>query len=141
MLMPKRTKYRKMQRGRMCGAESRGVEVQFGDYGLQVLEPCWITSRQIEAARKAMVRSVRRGGKMWIRVFPDKPVTKKAAETRMGSGKGNPEFWVAVVKTGRVMFEMSGVAQKDVHHALQLAAQKLPVKCRVIERHAGGAAK
>jgi large subunit ribosomal protein L16 len=136
MLMPKRTKYRKHQRGRMCGAESRGVEVQFGDFGLQVLEPAWITSRQIEAARKAMVRSVRRGGKMWIRVFPDKSVSKKAAETRMGSGKGNPEFWVAVVKTGRVMFEMSGVAQKDAHHALELAAQKLPVKCRVVERHA-----
>src|SRR5471030_1761641 len=139
MLMPKRTKYRKAHRGRMTGCETRGVEVQFGDYGLQVLEPAWITSRQIEAARKAMVRSVRRGGKMWIRVFPDKSVSKKAAETRMGSGKGNPEFWVAVVKTGRVMFEMAGVGEKDAHHALELAAQKLPVKCRVVERHAGGA--
>jgi large subunit ribosomal protein L16 len=122
----------------MTGCESRGVEVQFGEFGLQVLEPAWITSRQIEAARKAMTRSVRRGGQLWIRVFPDKPVTKKAAETRMGSGKGNPEFWVAVVKPGRVMFEMAGVAQKDAHQALRLAAQKLPIKCRIVERHAGG---
>jgi large subunit ribosomal protein L16 len=138
MLMPKRTKFRKHHRGRMCGSESRGVEVQFGEYGLQVLEPAWITSRQIEAARKAMTRSVRRGGQLWIRVFPDKSVSKKAAETRMGSGKGNPEFWVAVVKTGRVMFEMSGIAEKDAQEALRLAAQKLPVKCRIIARHAGG---
>ena len=123
----------------MKGLASRGAELAFGSFGIKSLEATWITSRQIEAARKAMVRSVRRGGKMWIRVFPDKSVSKKAAETRMGSGKGNPEFWVAVVKTGRVMFEMSGVAQKDAHHALDLAAQKLPVKCRVVERHAGGA--
>jgi large subunit ribosomal protein L16 len=138
MLLPKRTKYRKHHRGRMSGSESRGVEVQFGEFGLQVLEPAWITSRQIEAARKAMTRSVRRGGQLWIRVFPDKSVSKKAAETRMGSGKGNPEFWVAVVKPGRVMFEMSGIGTKEAHHALELAAQKLPVKCRILERHAGG---
>jgi large subunit ribosomal protein L16 len=138
MLLPKRTKYRKHHRGRMSGSESRGVEVQFGEFGLQVMEPAWITSRQIEAARKAMTRSVRRGGQLWIRVFPDKSVTKKAAETRMGSGKGNPEFWVAVVKPGRVMFEMAGIGQKEAHHALELAAQKLPVRCRILERHAGG---
>jgi large subunit ribosomal protein L16 len=126
MLMPKRTKYRKTHRGRMSGCETRGVDVQFGEFGLQVMEPAWITSRQIEAARKAMTRSVRRGGQLWIRVFPDKSITKKPAETRMGSGKG------------RVMFEMAGIPQKDAHHALQLAAQKLPIKCRVIERHAGG---
>jgi large subunit ribosomal protein L16 len=138
MLLPKRTKYRKHHRGRMSGSESRGVEVQFGEFGLQVMEPAWITSRQIEAARKAMTRSVRRGGQLWIRVFPDKSVSKKAAETRMGSGKGNPEFWVAVVKPGRVMFEMAGIGQKEAHHALELAAQKLPVRCRILERHAGG---
>jgi large subunit ribosomal protein L16 len=138
MLLPKRTKYRKHQRGRMNGCETRGVEVQFGEYGLQVLEPAWITSRQIEAARKAMTRSVKRGGQLWIRIFPDKAVTKKPAETRMGSGKGNPEFWIAVVKPGRIMFEMAGISQKDAHEALRLAAQKLPVRCRVLERHAGG---
>jgi large subunit ribosomal protein L16 len=138
VLLPKRTKFRKMQRGRMTGTETRGVTVAFGEYGLQVLDPAWITSRQIEAARKAMTRSVRRGGQMWIRVFPDKPVTKKAAETRMGSGKGNPEFWVTVVKPGRIMFEMAGISRKDAHEALRLAAQKLPVRCRVLERHAGG---
>lgn len=138
MLMPKRTKFRKHQRGRMNGCESRGVAVQFGDFGLQAMEPAWITSRQIEAARKAMTRSVRRGGQLWIRVFPDKPVTKKPAETRMGSGKGNPEFWIAVVKPGRVMFEMSGIGQKEAHEALRLAAQKLPIKCRIVERHPGG---
>jgi len=138
MLMPKRTKFRKHQRGRMNGCESRGVDVQFGEYGLQVLEPAWITSLQIEAARKAMTRSVKRGGQLWIRIFPDKSVSKKAAETRMGSGKGNPEFWIAVVKPGRVMFEMAGVTKKEAQEALRLAAQKLPVKCRVLERHAGG---
>ncbi len=138
MLLPKRTKFRKQHRGRMTGSESRGVEVQFGEYGLQVMEPAWITSRQIEAARKAMTRSVKRGGQLWIRVFPDKPVTKKPAETRMGSGKGNPEFWVTVVRPGRIMFEMAGITQKDAHEALRLAAQKLPIKCRILERHAGG---
>jgi large subunit ribosomal protein L16 len=135
MLFPKRTKFRKQMRGRMTGTETRGVECQFGEFGLQTLEPGWLTSRQIEAARKAMTRSVRRGGQMWIRVFPDKPCTKKAAETRMGSGKGNPEFWVAVVRPGRVMFEMSGIAREEAHKALHLAAQKLPLKCRVVERH------
>jgi large subunit ribosomal protein L16 len=138
MLLPKRTKFRKAHRGRMTGCETRGVEVQFGDFGLQVLDPAWITSRQIEAARKAMTRSVKRGGQIWIRVFPDKPVTKKPAETRMGSGKGNPEFWVTVVKPGRIMFEMAGIAEKDAHRALELAAQKLPIRCRVVGRHAGG---
>jgi len=122
----------------MCGTETRGVTVQMGEYGLQVLEPAWITSRQIEAARKAMTRSVKRGGQLWIRVFPDKSCTKKPAEVRMGSGKGNPEFWIAVVKTGRVMFEMAGVSKEDAVKALKLAAQKLPVKCRVVERHHGG---
>ena len=122
----------------MTGTETRGVEVHFGEYGLQVLEPAWITSRQIEAARKAMTRSVKRGGQIWIRVFPDKPVSKKPAEVRMGSGKGNPEFWVAVVKTGRILFEMAGVAEADAVRALELAAQKLPVKCRIVKRHAGG---
>lgn len=139
MLLPKRTKFRKHQRGRMTGCESRGVDVQFGEFGLQAMEPAWITSRQIEAARKAMTRSVRRGGQMWIRIFPDKPVTKKPAETRMGSGKGNPEFWIAVVKPGRIMFEMSGIGKQEAHEALRLAAQKLPILCRVVERHAGGA--
>ncbi|HEY9754420.1 MAG TPA: 50S ribosomal protein L16 [Oculatellaceae cyanobacterium] len=138
MLLPKRTKFRKSHRGRMTGCETRGVEVQFGDFGLQVLDPAWITSRQIEAARKAMTRSVKRGGQIWIRVFPDKPVTKKPAETRMGSGKGNPEFWVTVVKPGRIMFEMAGIAEKDATRALELAAQKLPIRCRVVGRHAGG---
>lgn len=138
MLMPKRTKFRKHHRGRMTGTETRGSEVQFGEFGLQTLEPAWITSRQIEAARKAMSRSVRRGGQLWIRVFPDKSVTKKPAETRMGSGKGAPEFWVAVVKPGRVIFEMGGVDQAEARKAMSLAAQKLPIKCRVIERHAGG---
>ena len=139
MLMPKRTKFRKMHRGRMTGTETRGAEVQFGDFGLQALEPAWITSRQIESARKAMSRSVRRGGQLWIRVFPDKSVTKKPAETRMGSGKGNPEWWVAVVKPGRVLFEMAGVPRTEAKEAMALAAQKLPIKCRVIEKHAGGA--
>ncbi|MDR3617665.1 MAG: 50S ribosomal protein L16 [Candidatus Obscuribacterales bacterium] len=138
MLLPKRTKFRKQHRGRMTGCETRGVEVQFGEYGLQVLDPAWITSRQIEAARKAMTRSVKRGGQVWIRVFPDKPVTKKAAETRMGSGKGNPEFWVTVVKPGRIMFEMAGITSEQAHKALELAAQKLPIRCRIVERHAGG---
>ncbi len=139
MLLPKRTKFRKQQRGRMCGCESRGVEVQFGEFGLQALEPAWITSRQIEAARKTVSRSVRRGGQMWIRIFPDKSVSKKAAETRMGSGKGNPEFWIAVVKPGRIIFELSGVSPKDAVDSLKQAAQKLPIHCRVVQRHLGGA--
>ncbi len=132
MLMPKRTKYRKQMRGTMKGYETRGTELEFGTVGLQTLEPAWITSRQIEAARRAMARSVRRGGKIWIRIFPSKPVTQKPAETRMGSGKGNPEYWVAVVKPGRIMFEMAGVAQDVGVRAMELAAQKLPVKTRVV---------
>lgn len=138
MLMPKRTKYRKHHRGRMTGTETRGSELDFGELGLQALEPAWVTSRQIEAARKAMSRSVRRGGQMWIRVFPDKSVSKKPAETRMGSGKGNPEFWVAVVKPGRILFELAGVEHKQAKAAMEIAAQKLPILCRVIERQAGG---
>jgi large subunit ribosomal protein L16 len=138
MLMPKRTKYRKHMRGRMSGVETRGAQVQFGEIGLQALEPAWITSRQIEAARKAMSRSVRKGGQLWIRLFPDKSVSKKPAETRMGSGKGNPEFWVAVVRPGKVLFEMSGVEGKEARESMRLAAQKLPIKCRVVERHLGG---
>lgn len=133
MLMPKQQKFRKQQRGRMKGKESRGVTLRFGEYGLQALEPCWMTSRQIEAARKAMARSIKRGGKIWITVFPDKPVTKKPAEVRMGSGKGNPEFWVAVIKPGRVLFEMVGVPRDIALNSLKLAAYKLPIKCRVIE--------
>lgn len=134
MLMPKRVKYRKQMRGRMKGSESRGVEVQFGEYGLQALEPVWLTSRQIEAARRAMVRYIKRRGKIWIRVFPDKPVTKKAAETRMGSGKGAVELWVAVIKPGRVLFEMGGVDPQDALEALRLAAYKLPIKTKIIKR-------
>jgi large subunit ribosomal protein L16 len=134
MLMPKRTKYRKQMRGRMTGCETRGAELHFGDFGLQSLEPVWINSRQIEAARRAMTRSIKRGGKVWIRVFPDKPITAKPAETRMGSGKGNPEYWVAVVKPGRVLFEMTGVERAVAVRALELAAQKLPMKVRIIEK-------
>jgi large subunit ribosomal protein L16 len=132
MLMPKRTKYRKQMRGTMKGYETRGTDLTFGTIGLQALEPAWVTSRQIEAARRAMARSVRRGGKIWIRIFPEKPVTQKPAETRMGSGKGNPEYWVAVVKPGRIMFEMAGVAQDVGARAMVLAAQKLPMKVRIV---------
>jgi len=134
MLMPKRTKYRKHMRGRMTGTETRGVTLEYGDYGLQALEPAWINSRQIEAARRAMTRSIKRGGRVWIKIFPDKVVTAKPAETRMGSGKGAPEYWVAVVKPGRVLFEMSGVERAVAHEAMALAAQKLPIKVRVIEK-------
>jgi large subunit ribosomal protein L16 len=123
----------------MTGTETRGAEVQFGELGLQAQEPAWITSRQIEAARKVMSRSVRRGGQLWIRVFPDKSVSKKPAETRMGSGKGAPEFWVAVIKPGRVLFEISGVPVAEAREAMHLASQKLPIKCKVITRQAGGA--
>lgn len=132
--MPKRTKYRKHMRGRMTGTETRGVTLEYGDYGLQALEPAWINSRQIEAARRAMTRSIKRGGRVWIKIFPDKVVTAKPAETRMGSGKGAPEYWVAVVKPGRVLFEMSGVERAVAHEAMALAAQKLPIKVRVIEK-------
>ena len=134
MLMPKRTKYRKHMRGRMTGTETRGVSLEYGEYGLQALEPAWINSRQIEAARRAMTRSIKRGGKVWIKIFPDKVVTAKPAETRMGSGKGAPDYWVAVVKPGRVLFEMSGVERAVAHEAMELAAQKLPIKVRVIEK-------
>ncbi|MGE3726598.1 MAG: 50S ribosomal protein L16 [Candidatus Sericytochromatia bacterium] len=134
MLMPKRTKYRKQMRGRMKGKETRGTTVAFGEFGLQGLEPAWITARQIEAARRAMTRSVRRGGKVHIRVFPDKPITAKPAETRMGSGKGSPEYWVAVVKPGRVLFELAGVPEEVARKAMRLASAKLPIKTRFVSR-------
>lgn len=134
MLSPKRTKFRKQHRGRMKGNANRGNTINFGDYGLQAIEPCWITSRQIEAARRAITRYVRRGGKIWIRIFPDKPVTMRPAETRMGSGKGNPEFWVAVVKPGRIMFEIAGIDEKIAKEAMRLAAQKLPIKTKFVNR-------
>ena len=127
MLMPKKVKYRKQQRGRMAGKAWRGSDVSFGDYGLKALEPCWLTDRQIEAARVAMTRFVARGGKIWVRVFPDKPITKKPQETRMGKGKGAPDQWVAVVRPGRVLFEMEGVSEKDAREAMKLAAAKLPI--------------
>jgi large subunit ribosomal protein L16 len=134
MLMPRRVRHRKVQRGRMSGAAKGGTTVQFGDYGLQALEPAWITNRQIEAARIAITRHIRRGGKVWINIFPDKPITQKPAETRMGSGKGNPEHWVAVVKPGRVMFELSGVPEPTAREAIRLAMHKLPIKCRFVTR-------
>jgi large subunit ribosomal protein L16 len=135
MLMPKRVKFRKQQRGRRAGVALRGAEVSFGEYGLQAMEPGWITNRQIEAARVAMTRHISRGGKIWIRVFPDKPVTIKPAETRMGKGKGNPEYWVAVIKPGRIMFEIEGIGRESAHEAIRLAGRKLPIKTRMIERH------
>ena len=134
MLAPKRVKYRKMMKGRMRGKATRGNYVAFGDYGLQALEPGWVTSRTIEAARIAMTRHIKRGGKVWIRIFPDKSITKKPLEVRMGKGKGNPEGWVAVVRPGRIMFELEGVEPAVARRALQLAAAKLPVKCKIIER-------
>ncbi len=134
MLMPKRTKYRKIQRGRLKGRATRGNTVAFGEYGLQALEPVWITSRQIEAARRAITRHMRRGGKVWIRIFPDKPITKKPAETRMGSGKGALDHWVAVVKPGRVMFEVAGVSRDVAEEAMRLASHKLPIRCRFVAR-------
>ncbi len=134
MLMPKRVKYRKQMRGRMKGKATRGAEVSFGEYGLQALEPCWMTSRQIEAARRAIVRYVKRGGKLWIRVFPDKPVTAKAAETRMGSGKGSVDHWVAVIKPGRVLFEITGVPEEAAKEAFRLASHKLPIKTQFVYR-------
>jgi len=134
MLMPRRVKHRKQHRGRMTGQAKGGTEVSFGEYGIQALEPGWITARQIEAARIAMTRHVRRGGKVWIRIFPDKPVTKKPAETRMGSGKGNPEFWVAVVKPGRVLFELSYPSEDVARAAIERAIQKLPIKARFVAR-------
>ncbi len=134
MLMPKRLKYRKKQRGRMTGTATRGATLEFGDYGIQALEPGWITNRQIEAARIAMVHHMRRGGKVWIRIFPDKVLTEKPAETRMGKGKGNPEHWVAVVKPGRILFELRGVASEMALESIALAQQKLSVKTRLVVR-------
>jgi large subunit ribosomal protein L16 len=134
MLSPKRVKYRKKHKGRMRGAAHRGSRVSFGEYGLQASEPAWISNRQIEAARVAMTRHIKRGGRVWIRIFPDKPVTSKPAETRMGKGKGNPEGWVAVVKPGRVLFEMEGVTREIAEHAMALAAAKLPIKTRFVVR-------
>ena len=134
--MPKKTKYRKKMKGRMTGSETRGTTLEFGNFGLQSTEPAWITSRQIEAARRAMTREIKRGGNVWIKIFPDKPITAKPAETRMGKGKGNPEYWVAVVKPGRVLFELE-FGQRDVAiESLKLAAQKLPIKVKIIEKEA-----
>ncbi len=138
MLAPKRIKYRKQMKGRMRGKAYRGNTVDFGDYGLQALEPGRISNRTIEAARIAMTRHIKRGGKVWIRIFPDKPVTKKPLEVRMGKGKGNPESWVAVVKPGRIMFELEGVTPEVAKRAMELAAAKMPVKCRFVERDGGG---
>ncbi len=134
MLIPKRVKYRKQHRGRMAGKAKGGTEINFGEYGLQALEAAWITNRQIEAARIAMTRYIKRGGKVWIRIFPDKPVTAKPAETRMGSGKGSPEFWVAVVKPGRIMFELAGITEDVAREALRLASHKLPIKTKFVKR-------
>ena len=134
MLMPKRVKYRRVQRGRMTGKATRGNVVAHGDFGLQAVEPAWITSNQIEAARIAMTRFTKRGGSVWIKIFPDKPVTKKPAETRMGSGKGSPEYWVAVVKPGRILFEIAGVSEEQAREALRLASHKMHIKCKIVER-------
>ena len=138
MLMPKRVKYRRVQRGRLTGVASRGNTVTHGDFGLQATEPAWITSNQIEAARIAMTRYIKRGGKVWIKIFPDKPITEKPAETRMGSGKGSPEYWVAVVKPGRVMFEIGGVSEELAREAMRLAANKLPIKCKFVTKQEMG---
>ncbi len=134
MLMPKRVKYRKQHRGRMTGKESRGVDVSFGDYGLQALEPAWVSARQIEAARRAIVHHMRRRGKYWVRVFPDKPITSKPAETRMGKGKGEVEYWAAVVRPGRVLFEVAGIDDEIAREALRLASHKLPIRTQIITR-------
>ena len=134
MLMPKRVKRRRVHRGRMKGVATRGNKVAYGDFGLVATEPCWITSNQIEAARIAMTRYIKRGGQVWIKIFPDKPVTEKPAETRMGSGKGSPEYWVAVVKPGRVLFEIAGVSEEVAREALRLAMHKLPCKCKFLAR-------
>jgi large subunit ribosomal protein L16 len=134
MLMPKKVKHRKQMKGRMTGVATRGSAISFGEYGLKTLEPGWITDRQIEAARIAMTRHVKRGGKIWIRMFPDKPITKKPAETRMGKGKGAPDHWVAVVKPGRILYEIEGVSEEMAREAMRLAAQKLPLKCKFVSR-------
>ncbi len=138
MLMPRKVKHRKQQRGSMAHKSNSSTEVNFGEYALQALEPCWMTNNQIEAARVAMTRHVKRGGQIWIRIYPDKPVTKKPAETRMGSGKGSPDQWVAVVKPGRVMFELAGVPQDLAKEAIRLAAHKLPIKCKFVVREEAG---
>ena len=138
MLLPKRVKYRRQHRGRMTGTATRGNTVAYGEWGLQATEPCWITGNQIEAARIAMTRHTKRGGKVWIKLFPDKPVTQKALGSRMGSGKGAPEYWVAVVKPGRGMFEIAGVSEEVAREALRLAAHKLPVKCKIIKKEENG---
>ena len=134
MLLPKRVKYRRVHRGRLTGKATRGNKITYGEYGLVATEPAWITSNQIEAARIAMTRYTKRGGQVWIKIFPDKPVTEKPAETRMGSGKGSPEYWVAVVKPGRVMFEIAGVSEEIAREALRLASHKLPVKCKIVAK-------
>lgn len=134
MLMPKRVKRRKQMRGRMKGRALRGNTITYGDFGIVAMEPSWITSNQIEAARIAMTRYTKRGGKVWIKIFPDKPITEKPAETRMGSGKGSPEYWVAVVKPGRIMFEIGGIAEETAREALRLAIHKLPIKCKIVSR-------
>lgn len=140
MLMPKRVKYRRVQRGRLTGRATRGTEVNYGDFGLVALEPAWITANQIEAARVAMTRFTKRGGQVWIKIFPDKPITEKPAETRMGSGKGSPEYWVSVVKPGKVMFEIGGISEEDAREAMRLAMHKLPIKCKFVkkEQETGG---
>ena len=138
MLMPKRVKHRRVQRGRLTGAATRGTTITHGQYGLQALEPAWITSNQIEAARIAMTRYIKRGGQVWIKIFPDKPITEKPAETRMGSGKGSPEYWVAVVKPGRVRVEIGGVSEELAREAMRLAANKLPIKCKFVSKEMGG---
>ena len=134
MLLPKRVKYRRVHRGRLTGEAHRGNTITYGEYGLQATEPAWITSRQIEAARIAMTRYIKRGGKVWIKIFPDKPISEKPAVTRLGSGKGSPEYWVAVVKPGRIMFEMDGVSEEVAREALRLAANKLPIKCKFVRK-------
>ena len=138
MLLPKRVKYRRVHRGRMTGQAYRGNKVSYGDFGLQALEPAWITSNQIEAARIAMTRYIKRGGQVWIKIFPDKPVTQKPAGVRMGSGKGSPEYWVAVVKPGRVMFEIAGVPEETAREAMRLAMHKLPIKCKFVAKETEG---
>ena len=138
MLMPKRVKFRRVQRGRLKGKAHKGNTVTYGDYGLMALEPAWITSNQIEAARVAMTRYIKRGGQVWIKIFPDKPITEKPAETRMGSGKGSPEYWVAVVKPGRVMFEIAGAEESLAAEAMRLAANKLPIKCKFVRKEETG---
>lgn len=138
MLVPKRVKYRRVQRGRLKGKADRGNFISHGEFGLMALEPAWITSNQIEAARIAMTRYTKRGGKVWIKIFPDKPITEKPAETRMGSGKGSPEYWVAVVKPGRVMFEIAGVSEEVAREALRLAQHKLPIRCKFVKKEEGG---